>query len=306
MAPSLFSLFFSLFVVLEAIHNVSAAVVYGLTTGKTGNNVIVSINNSTGEFSVIAGDTDYNYAGLFLGLSCFDQTNKVFYYVTDKALYLVDVEKHKELPLIKYGESMVTSCIWNTSNLLVALENNYTQHTFKLLSYPLVTNTGKPEPLANLSANNISWAVAQAYDPVRNIFYSIYLNDMGNALLLHKLYLDEPIHATQALFPCLHNVPYMKFDPIQNKLVGITINATSAGDPFYYAFVIEDDGSCTLSKQILGMFEFGGITYDPNTATFYLCSISYVAIELCIFETKTGKTTIVEIENIIYAMEVQY
>eukprot|EP00026_Physarum_polycephalum_P018960 Phypoly_transcript_20761.p1 GENE.Phypoly_transcript_20761~~Phypoly_transcript_20761.p1 ORF type:complete len:168 (+),score=14.92 Phypoly_transcript_20761:2-505(+) len=166
--------------------------------------------------------------------------------------------------------------------------------------------------LANLTADNITWTEGQAYDPVNNIFYSIEDNSESEIyrLILHRIDLNDPTHATQALFPCLSKVYYLKYDPVQNTLVGLGANITTIDgivEAELYAFVVNDDGSCTLSQQLSNdIDEISAIAYDPYTATFYMCSVSYGGVEFFMFDTKTSKTTSLAIHGILDYMEVAY
>eukprot|EP00026_Physarum_polycephalum_P012334 Phypoly_transcript_12630.p1 GENE.Phypoly_transcript_12630~~Phypoly_transcript_12630.p1 ORF type:complete len:311 (+),score=17.02 Phypoly_transcript_12630:114-1046(+) len=301
-----------LFVVLGTLQNnlqAYAATVYGLTYGPRGEN-LVSIDNSTGKFKIIAADTLSNGA-MEVPISCFDQSNNVFYFATGDALYPVDTKKGIVLPLINYVNGQTFSCHCTDSNVLVALGAAVTDWFFMLESYPLAPNTGAPKMLANLTADNITWTQGQAYDSVNNIFYSVAVNSLLelHRLVLHQVDLNDPTHATQALFPCLPRVLYFKYDSVQNALVGLGENYTTVNNTIFteiYSFVVNPDGSCTLSGRLPNIGEISAITYDPYTATFYLCTVSYAGAELCMFETKTSKVTTLEIPGILDYMEVAY
>eukprot|EP00026_Physarum_polycephalum_P009035 Phypoly_transcript_09145.p1 GENE.Phypoly_transcript_09145~~Phypoly_transcript_09145.p1 ORF type:complete len:120 (+),score=14.99 Phypoly_transcript_09145:760-1119(+) len=119
---------------------------------------------------------------------------------------------------------------------------------------------------------------------------------------MHTLNLDDPNHANQSIFQCLPLVHYLKYDPISNRLVGITGKTTVNNGFEMYAFVVEEDGSCTLSVNLQGLFEPSAFTYDPVSATFYIADVGF----LYIFETKTSKITTVDIENILFDIEASY
>eukprot|EP00026_Physarum_polycephalum_P012957 Phypoly_transcript_13310.p1 GENE.Phypoly_transcript_13310~~Phypoly_transcript_13310.p1 ORF type:complete len:313 (+),score=32.97 Phypoly_transcript_13310:64-1002(+) len=305
------SLFIFLLSVSNIILQVSSATLYGIIDAPGGED-LVSIDNATGNFTIVVPNTDADYSGLEESISCFDQINKVFYYVTLKALFPLDTQKRTLLPLIKYGSALATSCHCDSTNLLIAMASSEMGYVFVLVSYPLAPNTGAPKILANLQRDdNITYAQGQAYDPVHNIFYSIEQNDSDqHTLVLHRVDLNNPDHATQALFPCTPKVLYLTYDPVQNAVVGIGGNFTAFNNTIeskVYAFVVNDDGSCTLSQQIPDIsYIISAITYDPYTSTFYLCSVYYDGAEIFMFNTKTSKVTTLEIDGILDYMEVAY
>eukprot|EP00026_Physarum_polycephalum_P012875 Phypoly_transcript_13219.p1 GENE.Phypoly_transcript_13219~~Phypoly_transcript_13219.p1 ORF type:complete len:269 (+),score=24.35 Phypoly_transcript_13219:188-994(+) len=266
--------------------------------GPSGNDELVSINNATGSLTVIASDSSGPM--LYSATSCFDQTNKVFYYATLSALYPVDVEKKKELPLLKYDPGLGFSCFVNNSHVLVGLRNAQTNYYMQLVAFPLAPSNDPPKIVADLSAYNITISYAQAYDPIHNVFYS--LSSAGNQIFLKTLNLNNPSEAKQTIFPCLPGASYLQYDILQNKLVGLTANFTDSGESEFYAFVYDDDGSCTLSVQLNGLFEPSAITYDPYSATFYIGDVGV----LFMFETKTSKLTSVKIDAILEDIEVAY
>eukprot|EP00026_Physarum_polycephalum_P012548 Phypoly_transcript_12869.p1 GENE.Phypoly_transcript_12869~~Phypoly_transcript_12869.p1 ORF type:complete len:240 (+),score=21.85 Phypoly_transcript_12869:35-754(+) len=231
MTPSLsfFLLFICLFIVLETTRNVFAAVVYGLVSDAEGNSVIVSVNNSTGGLTTIAKDT-YKFGYLFLKTSCFDQTNKVFYYVCDNALYPVDVATGKELHPLKYDPGLVFSCFINNSQVLVTLSNAQTEHYTQLVAFPLAPSNDPPKIVADLPAYNITQSFMQAYDPNHNVYFSLFYNNIVvNQNFLQTADLDHASYANQSFFPCLPSVIYLKYDIVKNKLVGLTVNFTTSG-----------------------------------------------------------------------------
>eukprot|EP00026_Physarum_polycephalum_P005050 Phypoly_transcript_05076.p1 GENE.Phypoly_transcript_05076~~Phypoly_transcript_05076.p1 ORF type:complete len:139 (+),score=7.93 Phypoly_transcript_05076:1539-1955(+) len=127
-------------------------------------------------------------------------------------------------------------------------------------------------------------------------------------LVLRRVDLHNPNYATQAPFSCLPKVIYLKYDTVQNALVGIGVNITTLNttvDTEIYAFVLKDDGSCALS-EIPNIALISATTYDPYTSTFYLSSVSYSGVELFMFELKTSKVTTLKIGGILDYMEVEY
>jgi len=302
---------FVLLSLIGIIYNVSAVTIYGLTTAPNAHWAVVSVNMSTGAFTFIATEDD-DTAGLFPAISCFDQSSQTFYYVTDKAINAVDVLKRRELPKAKYETPQVTSLTWDniTSQLLLAMIPAYNK-SFFLYAYPPATAKGhhhEPKILANLSAEGITWADFQTLDPVHNIFYSIFIYNYSYLEpLMHSFSLDDPSTVIVAPFPCFSKkVRYMTYDAIQGKLVGVVSNSSS-GDQYFYTFVIEADGSCTLSMNLPGMVDVSAATYDPITATFYIGYVNLDSLGVYIFETKTSQITMVPgCSNVLYDIEVAY